>query len=70
MSGLETISISADAGAVEIDEATSSGLVVQRLAGVLLEMQPLDADGDGIAVGRQVDHDLALADDRLLYWLI
>ena len=40
-------------------------LVVQRLAGVLLEMQPLDADGDGLAVG-QIDDDLALADDRRL----
>ena len=40
-------------------------LVVQRLAGVLLEMQPLDADGDGLAV-RHVDRDLALADDRRL----
>ncbi len=40
-------------------------LVVQRLAGVLLEMQPLDADGDGLAVVEIDDH-LALADDRLL----
>ena len=40
-------------------------LVVQRLAGVLLEVQPLDADRHGLAVG-QVDDDLALADDRRL----
>ena len=40
-------------------------LVVQRLAGVLLQMQPLDADRDGLAAV-EVDHDLALADDRRL----
>ena len=38
--------------------------VVHALAGVLLEMQPLDADGDAVAV-RQIDRDHALADDRL-----
>ena len=38
--------------------------VVQRLAGVLLQMQPLDADRDALAVG-QIDDDLALAHDRL-----
>ena len=36
-----------DAGAVEIDERHGRMLVVQRLAGVLLQMQPLDADPDG-----------------------
>ena len=40
-------------------------LVVQRLAGVLLQMQPLDADREALAV-RQIDHDLALAHDRRL----
>ena len=39
-------------------------LVVQRLAGVLLQVQPLDADAHGIAVG--INLDFALADDRLL----
>ena len=39
-------------------------LVVDRLAGVLLQMQPLDADVHRLAV--DVDLDLALADDRLL----
>ena len=32
-------------------------------SGILLQMQPLDADGDGLAV-RQRHHDLALARDR------
>jgi hypothetical protein len=45
-------------------------LVVHRLAGVLLEMQPLDADLDvlelALAVGTDRDDDLALADDRIL----
>ena len=39
--------------------------VVQALAGVLLQMQPLDADGDRLAA-LEIDGDLALADDRLL----
>ena len=37
-------------------------LVVDRLAGVLLQVQPLDADAHDLAV--DVDLDLALADDR------
>ena len=53
------------AGAVEIDAAHVRMLVVQRLAGVLLEMQPLDADRDGLAA-LEIDDHLALADDRLL----
>ena len=40
-------------------------LVVQALAGVLLQMQPLDPDLLGRAVG-QVDLDHALAHDRVL----
>ena len=40
-------------------------LVVQALARVLLEMQPLDADRDALAA-QQIDDDLALADDRIL----
>ena len=40
-------------------------LVVQALAGVLLEMQPLDADHDALAA-EQIDDDLALADHRAL----
>ena len=55
-----------DAGAVEIDEAHRRVLVVQRLAGVLLEMQPLDADRRSASPSVEVDDDLALADDRLL----
>ena len=54
-----------DAGAVEVDEGQRRVLVVQRLAGVLLEMQPLDADRTSSPSG-SVDHDLALADDRRL----
>ncbi len=38
---------------------------MDRLAGVLLEMQPLDADLDLLAVGHVEQH-LALADDRVL----
>ena len=53
-----------DAGAVEVDERHGGVLVVQRLAGVLLEMQPLDADPDGAV--RHVDRDLALAHHRRL----
>ncbi len=40
-------------------------LVVDRLAGILFEMQSLDADLDALG-GREVDRDLALADDRAL----
>ena len=40
-------------------------LVVQALAGVLLEMQPLDADDHALAA-EEIDHDLALANDRAL----
>ena len=38
---------------------------MQRLAGVLLEVEALDADLDALAVGH-VDDDLALPDDRRL----
>jgi hypothetical protein len=45
-------------------------LVVHRLAGVLLEVQPLDSDLDvlelALAVGTDRDDDLALTDDRIL----
>jgi hypothetical protein len=45
-------------------------LVVHRLAGVLLQMQALDADLDvlelALAIRPERDHDLALADDRVL----
>ena len=40
-------------------------LVVQRLAGILLQMQPRDADLARGAVG-ELDLDLAFADDRVL----
>ena len=40
-------------------------LIVQALAGILLKMQPLDCDRDGLAA-RHVDDDFALADDRIL----
>ena len=65
ISGLETISISATPERLRSTKRHRRVLVVQRLAGVLLEMQPLDADGRRFAV-RQIDDDLALADDRLL----
>ena len=53
------------AGAIEIDIGYGRMAVVQRFAGVLLQMQPLDADGDALAV-RQIDDHLALAHDRRL----
>ncbi len=53
-----------DARAVEVDVGIVGVLVVDRLAGVLLQMQALDADLHRLAV--DVDLDLALADDRLL----
>ncbi len=65
MSGFDTISISATPERLRSTRAHVGMLVVQRLAGVLLEMQPLDADGDGLAV-REIDDHLALADDRRL----
>src|SRR5271170_3484022 len=55
----------ADPRAVEIDETHRRRLVVQGLAGVLLEMKPLDPDPDGM-VGGEVDMDFPLADDRAL----
>ncbi len=54
-----------DARAVEVDEAHRRVLIVDRLAGVLLEMQPLDADGD-LLRRREIDDDLPLPDDRAL----
>ncbi len=53
------------AAAVEIDMGHRRRPVVQQLAGVLLQMQPLDADGRGLAAVELDDH-LALADDRRL----
>ena len=54
-----------DAGAVEIDIGLRRMLVVQALAGILLEMQPGDADLARRAV-RHVEHEPAAPDDRLL----
>lgn len=50
MSGLEMISISAQPERLSIDKAHGRVLVMQRFAGVLLEMQAFDADFDGTAV--------------------
>ena len=52
-----------DAAAVEIDQRHGGMLLVQRLAGIRLEMQPLDPHGDGLAV-RHVDDHFALAHQR------
>ena len=41
------------------------GEIVQRLAGVLFEMQTLDANGDALR-RRHIDDHFALADDRML----
>ncbi len=54
-----------DAAAIEIDKGHRRRLVVQHFAGVLLQMQPLDADGGGLAAA-EFDHNLALADHRRL----
>ena len=62
-SGLVTISISATPERLRSTSDIVGMLVVQRFAGILLEMQPLDADAHRLAV-RHVDDDLALADDR------
>ena len=62
-SGFDTISISADARAVEIDVRQRRVAVVQAFAGVLFEMQPLDANGDRLA-SLKIDDHLALAHDR------
>ena len=68
-SGFDTISISATPERLRSTQLMFGVLVVQALAGVLLEMQPLDADGDRLAAVEIDDH-LALAHDRRLYWLI
>ena len=52
------------AGPVEIDEGEIGVLIVQALAGVLLQVQPLDPNREGRAVVALDDH-LALADDRM-----
>src|SRR5947209_44752 len=53
------------AGTVEIDQRHARMLVVQRLAGILLEVQPFDADLDAVAI-IEVDRELGLAHDWLL----
>ena len=65
MSGLETISIKATPERLRSTSDMVGILVVQRLAGILLQMQPLDADGGGLAA-LQLDDDFALAHDRRL----
>ena len=62
-SGFDTISISATPERLRSTSDIVRVLVVQRFAGILFEMQPLDADPHRLAV-RHVDRDLALADDR------
>src|SRR5256886_7222143 len=51
------------ARAIEVDERHAGMPVVQRLAGVLLEMQPLNPHSHALAV-RQIDENLALAHER------
>ena len=59
-----------DAGAVEIDIAHRRMLVVHRFAGILFQMQPLDADLDILEIALLVrtdrHDDRPLADDRIL----
>ena len=59
-----------DARAVQIDEALGRGLIMQRLARVLLEMQALDADGDLFAW--RVTSTITSPSPTMgcLYWLI
>ena len=64
-SGLETISISATPERLRSTKLMFGVLVVDRFAGVLLEMQPLDADLD-LALGAHVEQHFALADDGVL----
>ena len=64
-SGFDTISISATPERLRSNSAHVRMLVVQAFAGVLLEMQPLDADGHRLAAVEIDDH-LALAHDRLV----
>ena len=52
-----------NAGAVEIDEGVQRVLIVDRLAGVLLEMQALDAHVDRLRLAGHIDDHLALTDD-------
>src|SRR6187401_1269177 len=54
-----------DTGAVEIDQRKGRMLVVDALAGILFEMQPLDSDIDAASV-HQVDGNDALANHRRL----
>src|SRR5258706_12634135 len=54
-----------DAGTVEVHIGHGRAAVVQGLAGILFQMQPLDAYGDALAA-RKLDDHLALADDRRL----
>ena len=51
-SGLDTISMSATPERLEVDQGHGRVLVMDRLAGVLLEMQPLDADDDALSGGK------------------
>ena len=62
-SGLVTISISATPERLRSTSDIGRMLIVQRFAGVLFEVQPLDADAHRLAV-RHVDDDFALAHDR------
>ena len=65
MSGLETISIKATPRTVEVDKRHGRAAVMQQLACILLQMQPLDADGEAFAAGK-LDLNFALAHDRRL----
>ena len=62
---METISISATPVRLRSTKESVRVHVVDRLAGVLLEVDALDADLAGDA-GGEVDEDLALADDRVV----
>ena len=52
-------------GAIQVDGGLLGKLVVNRFAGILLEMRAGDADFLVLALGR-ADKDMALADDRQL----
>ena len=62
-SGLLTISINATPERLRSTSDIEACWSCSRLAGVLLEVKPLDADPRRVAV-RHVDHNLAFADDR------
>ena len=53
-----------DTGAVQINKGIVRILIMDRLAGILLQVQPLDPDHDRLGLPRHIDDNLALTHDR------